>query len=248
MTRRLDGAGIVVTRPTGAADRLAQLLAAAGARLLAFPAFRLVPIETSVPAGDFDAALFTSPAAVRFGWAHLAGARPKTLLAPGSGTRASLVAAGATEVQIPARGAGLAALLDSLSADWLTGKRLLVVCGEPPNRANLRELEALSAAVTPFPVYARRAAQDARPLSAWIRAGEVDAIMASSVAAVAVLDTLLGENSRKLDWIVSSERVAGEAERRGVKPFAVAASAEAGDMAAAAVHWWQSKDAHDRRA
>ncbi len=248
MPRRLEGAGIVVTRPAGADDRLARLLAAGGARVLAFPAFSVAPLESPMPAGAFAAALFTSPAAVRFGWPRLTGVRPKLLLAPGGGTRASLAAAGATGIQMPARGAGLDALLDALPADLLAGKRLLLVCGEPLNRASLRKLAARGAEVAPFPVYARRATRNPQPLTAWIRDGEADAIMASSVAAIEALHELLGDNAGRLDWIVSSRRVADAAQRRGTKPLFLAASAGADDMAAAAADWWQAKDAHDRQA
>lgn len=238
---RLEGAGIVVTRPEGAEDRLSRRLAAEGARVLAFPALEIAPLDTPIPDGAFDLALFTSPASVRHGWPRLAGRLPKRLLAPGSGTRATLVAAGAGTVRIPARGAGMAALLASLPRKTLAGKRLLLVCGEPLNRKSLDTLAGRGAEVTPWPVYARQPCENPHPLADWIHAGEADVIMASSIAAATALMKLSKSGVTGIGWIVSSPRVARAVAQAGAEVVATAQSAEAGNMSTAAIHWWQSE-------
>ncbi|MGH8273546.1 MAG: uroporphyrinogen-III synthase [Gammaproteobacteria bacterium] len=237
----LEGVGIVVTRPDDAEDRLSRRLASEGARVLFFPALEIVPLDPPASDGPFDAALFTSPAAVHHGWPRLVGRFPERLLAPGSGTRAALLAAGASTVRIPARGAGMAALLQSLPADFLAGNHLLVVCGEPLNRKSLDVLAERGAEVTPWPVYARRPCENPHPLSDWIHAGEADVIMASSSAAVTALMKLPKSGVTGIGWIVSSPRVARAAAQAGAEVVATAQSAEARDLSVAAIHWWQSE-------
>ncbi len=246
MTKRLEGARIVVTLPAGTQDRLARQLVAEGARVLSFPALEIVPLVATPPAGKFDCALFASPAAVRHGLPQLAGRLPGKLFAPGEGTRAALAAAGAGDAFAPAAGAGLAVLLAGLAPETFAGRRLLFVCGRPLNRRSLRALAERGADVVPFAVYARRATADPRPLADGIRAGGADVIMASSTAAVAAVAGLPGTGAPGLGWIVSSTRVAQAVERSGARVVAVAASAGATDMSAAAIRWWQSEDGHDR--
>lgn len=243
MAKRLEGARIVVTRPAGAQDRLARRLAGAGARVLSFPVLEIVPLDALPPAGEFDCALFASPAAVRHGLPRLAGRLPEKLFAPGEGTRAALAAAGVAGVSAPGSGAGLSALLAALVPDALAGQRLLFVCGRPLNRRSLRALAARGAEVTPFVSYARRAVADLQPLAELIRTGGADVIMASSTAAVAAMADLPGIAGSV--WIASSGRVARAAERAGGRIAAVAAGAGASDMTAAAIRWWQSEGGHD---
>jgi uroporphyrinogen-III synthase len=241
MNRKLEGARIVVTRPEDGQERLARLLAAEGARVLAFPALEIVPLAAAGPAGVFDAALFTSPAAARLGTPKL-GTLPSEVLAPGQGTQTALAEAGVKGVLAPQAGAGIAALLAGLSAKRLAGKRLLYVCGEPANRTSLLALEAAGAKITLFAVYARRAAGKPEPLAGWIRHGEADVIMASSVAAVEALLALPKTGVDRIGWIASSARVAGAIAQAGAKTAATGASAEAEDMLSAAIQWWQSRD------
>lgn len=241
MRRRLEGAGIVVTRPGGTRDRLAVLLAAEGARVLPFPALRLVPQDKPAPAEPMDAILFTSPAAVEFGLPRLKTPLPALRLAPGQGTRAALVEGGMDFVFAPSGGAGLAALLTELPACELAGKSLLVVCGSPVNEANLEVLEEHGARPLVFSAYRRDAVREPRPLKDWLESGAVDVIMASSTAAVKAMTGLADINLQRRDWIASSTRVAETIRAAGGRIATTAASAEADDMAAAAREWWHNK-------
>lgn len=240
MTARLEGARLVLTRPTGPDDALAARLAAAGARVLAFPALRLAALPGAVPPGDFDLAVFVSPAAVMNGYPRVALRPPPRFAAVGAGTARRLAAVSPHPVVAPTAGAGIAALLENPAVGDLRGRRVLLVCGRPLNRRSARALADRGARVTPFAAYARRPASDPEPLAGWIAAGEADAIMVSSVAAVQALGALLGAEFARVAWICSSARVAAAVERAGATPAAVAASAADADFATAAIHWWQA--------
>ena len=245
MRPALEGAGIVVTRPGGARDRLATLLEADGARVLPFPALLITRRDEPAPAEPFDAVLFTSPAAVHHGAPRL-GALPPMRLAPGQSTREALTGAGIGGVFAPQQGAGLAALLAELTATRLAGKRLLVVCGEPVNQANIAALRERDAEPVVFVAYRRVPVREAQPLDEWLASGAVDVIMASSTAAVRAMSTLANIDLRDRSWIASSERVAEAIRSGGGRIATTAASAEALDMRAAARDWWRQQESGGR--
>ncbi|MDN5864511.1 MAG: uroporphyrinogen-III synthase [Gammaproteobacteria bacterium] len=242
MPGRLEGAGIVVTRPDGLRDELARRLAAEGARVFPFRAFHIEPLDAAPPAGPFDAVLFTSPTTVRRGLPRLAKPLPELRLAPGRGTRAALIESGIGQVFAPRGGAGLAPLLDELPSNRLAGLRLLVVCGRPLNEANLATLTEHGARVTAFPVYERKPVEQADALAEWLQAGAVNVIMASSVAVVKAMSRLPGIDVRSVDWIVSSARTAEAVHSMGGRVAVQSQSAEAEAMTAAACRWWSSDE------
>lgn len=240
MTARLEAARIVLTRPAAPDDELGGRLATEGAQVLRFPALLVEPLAAPLPPGEFDAAVFTSPASVRHGLARIASALPPLLAATGEGTARRLAAAGVRRVLVPESGAGLAALVGSGAAAQFAGRRVLLVCGRPVNRRSLDLLASHAAEAAAFPVYRRRPNREPEPLAGWLRSGGADAIMASSAAAVAALTDLPGIAWREVSWIVSSRRVAQAVERSGGRTAAVAASADDDDLVAAAIRWWQS--------
>lgn len=237
MSGPLDRARIVVTRPAAGTDTLSAALAEAGAEVLAFPALTLHATGEPVPAGPFDWIVFTSPAAVEFGWSRVRKRLPPQVAAPGAGTAEMLRAAGVEMVTAPNAGAGMAALLKQPAfLEGLAGRTVLVVSGRPLNRRSLARLRERGAKPTGFCVYERRPAKDVGPLADWLRDGAADAIMVSSVAAADALAAL------RLDWggiawIVSSGRVAAAVEARGGCVGAIADSAETSDLVAAARRW-----------
>lgn len=238
MARRLEGAGLVLTRPAAPDDELAARLRAEGARALSFPAQQLEAVPGPPPAGEYDVALFTSPAAVRFGLARLAAALPPLLAATGEGTARRLAAAGVRRVLQPEAGAGVAALLAGVGGRLLAGRRVLVVCGRPVRRRSLVLLRACCAELQVFAAYRRRPVTEPEPLSGWLRSGKADAIMASSTAAVRALTALPGIEWGEITWIVSSERVAQAVQRSARVSAVTAASAQDADLIAAAIGWW----------
>jgi uroporphyrinogen-III synthase len=228
----------VVTRPSAERGSLAEALRAEGAEVLEFPAQELVASGDAPPAGPFDLAIFTSPAAVEFGRERLRGILPARLAAPGQGTARHLRQVGLGVALAPASGAGLAALLDTPElAERLPGQRVLVVAGRPLKRHSLEQLEARGARPVGFCAYERCPARDPEPLSGWLARRQADAIMVSSVSAVQALTALPGMAWGDTAWIVSSARVGAAVEARGGSVGAVAASAETGDMVRAALAW-----------
>jgi uroporphyrinogen-III synthase len=152
---------------------------------------------------------------------------------------------GVDRVITPRSGAGLAALLEEPALRTaLAGARVLLVCGRPLNRGSLARLAALGARPEAFCAYERRGASEAAPLEEWIRQGAADAIMVSSIAAVDALAALARRarlDWRGLDWIASSPRVAAAVRAREGRLGAVAESANARALVAAANEWWSSK-------
>lgn len=230
----------MLTRPAAPDDALAERLLEEGARVLSFPAQRIEPLAGAPPAGDFDIAIFTSPASVRHGLARLAASLPPLLAATGEGTARRLAAAGVRRVRVPESGAGLAALLAGGGAAQFAGRRVLLVCGRPVNRRSLGLLASHVAEAAAFPVYRRLPNREPEPLAGWLRSGGADAIMASSAAAVGALTNLPGIAWHEVSWIVSSGRVARAVERTGSRVVAVAASADDDDLVTAAIRWWES--------
>jgi uroporphyrinogen-III synthase len=246
MRGALEGAGIVVTRPAGAHDKLARLLAADGARVLPFPALRITPLDEPVPAGPFDAVLFTSPTAVHHAPSRLEAKLPPLRLAPGEGTRKALASASIEAVLAPQQGAGLAALLAELPPTKLVRKRLLVVCGKPVNQASIEALRERGAEPVVLPTYRRESMREAHPLDEWLASDAVDVIMASSTAAVDAMNTLANIDLRERLWIASSARVAEAIHSGGGRVAALATSAEAHAMQAAVRGWWRQQKSGDR--
>jgi len=245
MTPALRGARIILTRPEKDSAGIARALRHAGARILFFPALALQGNDEVPPRGPFDAVIFSSPAAVRFGWDRVHGVLPDQVAAPGQGTAGRLLAAGIERVITPRRGAGLDALLaEPTLRAALAGARVLLVCGRPLNRGSLARLAALGADAEAFCAYERRAVTQAAPLEAWLHQGAADAIMVSSVAAVDAL-AALARRARfgwgGIDWIASSPRVAAAVKAREGRLGAVADSANARALVDAANEWWSSK-------
>lgn len=237
----LEGARLVLTRPRAQSVQLAGRLAASGAEVLHFPALELTPADTKPPRGKFDLVLFVSPAAVRYGFARVAGRLPARVAAPGQGTAARLVEAGATRVLVPGSGTGIGALLDTGVLGPLSGHRVLLVCGRPVNRGTVAQLRLQGATVSMFCAYERRWVRNAEPLAGWLLHGRADAIMASSVAAVRALTALPGMNWSGVDWIVSSRRVADAVRKAEGKVGAVAEGAGDVELVSAAVMWWRER-------
>lgn len=242
---RLRGARIVLTRPERDCAPLARALRRAGAHPLFFPALVLRASEDEPPAGPFELAIFSSPAAVRFGLERVRDRMPNAVAAPGEGTAERLRSLGVGPAIMPPQGAGLAALLEAPALRSLAeGARVLLVCGRPLNRGSIARLRAAGARPEAFCAYERQGAAAPGPLAGWLHGGGADAIMVSSVAAVEALAALAkreGFDWHGIDWIVSSPRVAEAVAAHGGHVGAVAASAQARALAAATSEWWRSK-------
>ena len=188
MTGRLEGLGIVVTRPRAAADALAAELAREGARVLRLPALAIEPIEPDAALASllgglasFDLAIFVSANAVERG---LAAARrfgqwPRELQAAavGEATAAALRGEGITDVVSPHDRHDSEALLALPRLQAVRGQNIIVFRGRG-GRGELREsLESRGARVSYAECYRRvRPQADVAPVVAALGRGEVHAV------------------------------------------------------------------------
>jgi len=200
MSGRLDGVGIVVTRPRATSEALAAELAREGARVWRFPALALEDIEPDAALqarlaslADADLAIFVSANAVERGMALVRrfGRWPAGLAAAavGEATAQALRDEGVAQVIAPRERHDSAALLQLPRLQSVRGERIVVFRGQG-GRSELKEtLEARGARVEYAECYRRVKPQaDAAPLVAALGRGEVSAV---SVLSAETLENFL---------------------------------------------------------
>ncbi len=208
--RRLEGLGVVITRPKAAADMLAASLEREGARAFVFPA---LCIEAIAPSGNSDAtlgrlaecdlAIFISANAVEMG---LAAARrhgpwPAATRVAGIGeaTAQALRNSGFATVISPQERHDSEALLALPELRAVKGQNIIVFRGEG-GREHLREvLGARGARVDYVECYRRvRPRTDASALlEAW-RRGEIHAVSALSAETLENFLAMIGDQGAGL--------------------------------------------------
>lgn len=231
---KLAGRGIVVTRPRELAGGLAALVERAGGRAWIFPAIEIKdPSDPSAARrmlaqiDAFDLAVFVSPTAARKALEQVSawpGRVPAFAL--GAGTAAAL-ARGGIRARTPEGQADSESLLQSPELRQVTGKRVLILCGEGGRELLGQTLASRGARVERAEIY-RRALPFAEPaalLEGWA-AGAVHAVTATSAEGVANLFRLLGEGGAtpllETPLFVAHARVAEAARLRGVRQVLVA--------------------------
>jgi uroporphyrinogen-III synthase len=253
MNAPLAGLGVAVTRPAGSGDALAARLTTLGANVLLFPAIVLEPAPLSAEAADllealegFDWAVFISPGAVacftdlRRQREWPAGVRTAAV---GTATAASLRAAGAGEVVVPAAGDGAAALLATPDFAAGCGERVLIVRGEG-GRVELAEtLAARGAEVSEVALYRRVPPADGARLFDWLRAQPRPALLVTSVTALEHLESLAQSAEERTllhaaQLVVASRRVVKQAEILDYRHISLAADAGDAALTAALLRWW----------
>jgi uroporphyrinogen-III synthase len=204
---RLEGLGVVLTRPHAAAEALAAPLAREGARVFLFPALAIEDLKAT-PAltglisrlGEFDMAIFVSANAVEKGLAaaRRAGAWPARMkvAAIGEATAQALRSAGIAEVIAPAERHDSEALLGLAELQVVKGRNIIVFRGEG-GREHLKEvLEARGARVEYAECYRRvRPRGDAAPLAAALARGEVHAVSALSAETLTNFVAMIGPDA-----------------------------------------------------
>jgi hydroxymethylbilane synthase len=225
----LAGRVVVVTRPAGQGENLAQHVRAAGGTAFLFPALAIEPVappaHTVALLCDqrrFDWAVFVSANAVAHGLPHLLGgaAWPQGLRAAavGASTAAALRARGVVEVLSPASGGDSESLLALPAMQQVSGQRVLVFRGAGGRELLADTLRARGAQVEYVECYRRvRPSADPEPLRERVRRGDLDAITAASSEALANLVELAGADLAprlvELPVFVTHSRI-GEAARR----------------------------------
>ena len=229
--RPLEGVGVVITRPQGAAARLAQELGAAGARTFVFPTLDIQELEDSAALGkalgkiaQSDWAIFVSANAVEKGLTALKArgiAWPKhtRVAAIGELTAEALRNSGFAEVISPGERFDSEALLERAELQAIQGSHILVFRGVG-GREKLKEaLEARGARVTYAECYRRaKPATDPAPLlAAWSR-GEVQVVGVMSAETLENFVEMIGPEGRSrlsaTALVVPHEAVASHPDAR----------------------------------
>lgn len=230
---RLNGAGVLVTRPAHQAGRLCALVEACGGHPVAFPALAILdPSDPTAArdrlraANDFDLLLFVSANAVERAAPWLPRPLRPALGAVGEGTARTLRAAGLEATILPTTSADSEGLLALPALQAMRGKRVLIVRGEGGRPLLGDELRARGAEVHFAEVY-RRALPDAEvaPLiGGW--PAQVRVVVATSREILDNLVTLLGDAGRPLleqtPLVVVNERMAMHAHTLGIRRVVVA--------------------------
>lgn len=243
----LRGHVLVITRPAGTAGALARRVRALGGTPVLLPGLALRGPEdaatTRAALRDGLAAelvIFTSPAAVRHAGALLSLETAATVLAVGQGTARALRRHGVAAPQAPRR-QDSEGLLEHPMLKNLRHRQVTLV-GAPGGRGVLRsQLAARGARLREVHVYRRVPPRlDWRHVEAVLGLPGSARVLLSSSEALQNLCRLLPSPA----WnhlcsavaVVSSERLAVAAREAGFRHIAVASSALADDLLAAAAH------------
>jgi uroporphyrinogen-III synthase len=253
----LQGVGVLVTRPEQQATPLCRLLEIQGASTLRLPAVEIKPIgnrrEMAAQLGalaDFDAIIFTSSNAVRFGASLLDQQRDLTLAAIGPATARALNQAGyRVAVQPPGGSFDSENLLQHPRLEHPAGCRILIIKGSNGRPFLEEELTLRGAHVVTADVYQRVPATPGHAvLTALLEsfaAGAVQVITATSLEIVGNLLKLatpvLRDEFERAHWLVPGERIAAGLREWGLSsPVVQAESAEDHDLVAALIRWRSS--------
>jgi len=234
----LAGLGVVITRPRAAAEALAAMLAAAGARPFVFPPLAIEPLPDSdslratVAGLDHGGlAIFVSANAVEHGLALVRRHRPWPPQVPvaaiGEATARALRNSGFDAVISPKGRHDSESLLALEELESVDGRKILIFRGQG-GRELLREaLESRGAHVTYVECYQRtRPAADAAPLlHAWSR-GEIHAVSVLSAETLENFVAMIGSEGEahlsRTALVVPHEAIAARPLARRFARVAVA--------------------------
>jgi uroporphyrinogen-III synthase len=226
--RRLEGLGVVITRPRHAAEALAGPMAREGARTFIFPTLAIEALAPSrhvesllADLSRFDMAVFVSANAVEKGLecARRHGPWPATLrvAAIGEATAEALRNFGVRQVISPPERHDSEGLLGLVELQVVKGQNIIVFRGQG-GREHLKEtLESRGARVEYAECYRRvRPQSDPRPVAEAIAGGQVQAVSALSA-----------ETLENFIDMIGAEAVAGLASAVLVVPHVAIASSPA---------------------
>ncbi|MDD3651055.1 uroporphyrinogen-III synthase [Immundisolibacter sp.] len=241
--------GVLVTRPAEQAAALCRLLEASGFSPLLLPTLAIEPLDLATPTATLrtalpcELAIFISANAVRHALPVIAaaGGLPDhcALAAVGAASAAALNAAGFRDVVVPQTrfdSEGLLALPDLRA---VAGRRVVIFRGEEGRRLLAQTLAARGAEVHEVVCYRRRTAVDQAPrLAAWLAAGAIAALTATSRAGYQALLELAGPRAAavaELPLAVLAPALGAYARARGQRGPVVSAEHASDEALAAAV-------------
>ncbi len=204
MGARLKACGILIIRPAGLGNALAEKIRAEQGEAILLPAIDILPAARPARLAlliarlhTFDWAIFISPTAVREGIRRVRERRHwppgVRLAAVGRGTAEALLESGFGEVLAPAPPGDSAALAALGELQEIVGQNVLIFRGDGGREVLGRTLAARGARVEYAECYRRaRPALDLTALLSRWRAGAVHAICAASSEALTNLRALAG--------------------------------------------------------
>lgn len=201
--------GVLVTRPADQSTQLCRQLEEAGCTPLLLPTLAIEPLNSAEPTATLraalpcDLAIFISANAVSHALPVIAaaGGLPAQcrVAAVGAASAAALRAAGFRDVLVPDARFDSEGLLALPALGAVAGRRVVIFRGEEGRRLLAQTLVARGAQVHEVVCYRRRTAVDQAPqLAAWLAAGAIAVLIATSRAGYAALLELAGPHVSKL--------------------------------------------------
>lgn len=229
----LAGRRIVVTRPAGQADRLANLILEQDGESVVFPVLEIRDVEDVAPLlalvdrlDEFDLAVFISPNAVNKAMNLIVARRawPASVRAAtiGRESEKQLRRYGVGDVIAPPGRSDSESLLALAELQSMAGQRVVIFRGDGGRELLAETLVARGAKVEYAECYRRvRPCADIGPLiAAWAR-NEVDAVVVTSSEGLGNLIEMLGEAGaaylRGTPVVVPHPRIAERARARGLE-------------------------------
>ncbi|HHI93070.1 MAG TPA: uroporphyrinogen-III synthase [Gammaproteobacteria bacterium] len=254
----LSGVTVVVTRPAHQAEKLCQLIEAAGARALRFPVIDIQPPENPqqcqaqlTQLADYDLAIFVSANAVNATMAMLkkpqAWPMALPLAAVGKATAQALIKKGLPAPQVAPEPFNSEALLSLPELQKLDGKRILIFRGNSGRELLRNCLRERGAQVDYFECYQRAIPKsDTRPLyAAWdqvqAKPGTMPIVVTSNQGLQNLVSMIDKEHQPTLfasPLVVISERMVSLSARLGFSQAPVVAMAANDDAVLVALKTW----------
>ncbi len=253
MSCDLYGIGVLVTRPSGQAGPLCDLITAQGGKAIHFPTIAIESAEDLSGAraclqqmDDYNVVIFVSPNAVRYAFELMEGVRffPETKVAAvGTGTARALAGRGVEVDILPEEHFDSESLLALSELTEVAGKRVLIVRGNGGRTLLADTLRARGAEVEYAEVYSRNiASADAGSLLASWRT-EVQIVVATSCEIVENLFLILGESGSAMlcqtPLVVVSERIKTRAQELGCNSIILAGEASDQGLLKSICDWAQ---------
>lgn len=245
----LAGLRIVVTRPRGQANELAQNITRLGGKPLLFPLLEIVPVSDTKVLTTlaqnlqcYDLLVFISPNAVKYGMATLIGIPPNVRIAAvGQSSAQALRELGVGNVIAPTERFDSEALLVLPELQNVSGWRVAILRGDAGREVLGETLKLRGAQVEYVTCYQRSKPEtDATELLA----GKADALTVTSSEALGHLWQMLGELDRArfavIPLFVPHARIVDLARQQGWREVIQTASGDDG-MLDALVAWAHTK-------
>lgn len=247
LTAGLHGLGVLITRPENQAQRLAQIIRAAGGEALLYPTIEIAdsgdPMavrRTLASIAEFDWAIFISANAVEKAFSMLSpdGVWPASLptAAIGAATANALREHGVAKIHAPAQGFDSEALLALPEFQSVENTRIVILRGQGGRETLKQTLAARGAEVVYCECYRRiKPAATNRNLRDWLEQEKIQAINVMSVESLVNLLDMAGDLAaalKSIPVITHHARVTRTAQDAG---FAHVFTCRPGDAALIAV-------------